>query len=99
MKKPSTVPVHHSIVVHDIPCDTDFDDVKCDLEHSLEEGTIKQVIILSHRLGKLLTSIRVDFSTSNFVTYLLKAGYVKLLNGRHLVKEYHLPSKVLTCDK
>ena len=30
---------------------------------------------------------------------MLEAGYIKLLHGRHLVKEYHLPSRVATCNK
>jgi hypothetical protein len=64
VKKPTTVLAHHSIVIHDISLDTDFDDVKYDLEQSLGKGTVKQVTRLYHSSGKQLTSIRVDFAAS-----------------------------------
>jgi len=99
VKKQSSTPAHHSIVVHDIPLDTDFDDVKSDLEQSLGKGTVKHVVRLVHNSGQQLSSIRVDFAASNFVTSMLEAGYVKMLHGRHTVKEYHLPSRVSICNK
>ncbi len=61
VKKSTTVPAHHSIVIHDILTDTDFDDVKYDLEQSLGKGSVKQITRLYHRSGKQLTPIRVDF--------------------------------------
>jgi hypothetical protein len=99
VRKSLSTPAHHSIVIHDISLDTDFDDVKNDLEQSMGKGTVKHVARLYQNSGKQLKSIRVDFAASNFVTSILETGSIKLLHGQHAVKEYHLPSRVSTCNK
>jgi hypothetical protein len=97
VNKPVTVPVHHSLVVHDICLDTDFDDVKECLEETFGRGSVIKIARLIHPSARPLWSIRVDFSSSVPVSTLLDSGFVNLLFSRHPVKPYHFPSRVPVC--
>lgn len=82
-KKPSRPPAHHSIVIHDIPTDCGFDDVREELDEKYGQDLVLNIARIYRRNGEPLPSIRVDFSSPRPVLSLLENGFIHLLYGRH----------------
>jgi hypothetical protein len=97
VKKPQQTPAHQSIVMHDAPLDWNFDEVKEDLQQRLGQNSVKDIVRLYHRSGSPLKSIRIDFANTLIVNNLLVSGFIVVGHGRHPVKEYHLPRRVIIC--
>jgi len=95
--KPASSSAHQSLIIHQIPFDVNFEDMKESLEETLRISCAKKVTRMFHRSGLPIASIRVNFTTSDIVASLLEDGFVNMLFGHHPVKEYHMPQRVFTC--
>jgi hypothetical protein len=91
---PVRVPPHHSIVVRDVPHSWQLPEIKNEIEDRYGNGSVRNIVRMYSRDGKPIPSIRLDASTSSYVSAFLEDGFINIGYGRHPVKEYRLPIRI-----
>jgi hypothetical protein len=91
---PIRVPPHHSIVVRDVPLSWQLPEIKNEIEDRYGNGSVRNIVRMYGRDGNPIPSIRLDTSTSSYISTFLKDSFINIGYGRHAVKEYHLPIRI-----
>jgi hypothetical protein len=91
---PVRVPPHHSIVVRDVPRSWQLPEIKNEIEDRYGNGSVRNIVRMYGRDGKPIPSIRLDASTSSYISTFLKDGFINIGYGRYPVKEYSLPIRI-----
>ena len=91
---PIRVPPHHSIVVRDVPLSWQLSEIKNEIEDGYGSGSVRNIVRMYGKDGNPMPSIRLDVTSSSFISTFLNDGFVNIGHGRHSVKEYRLPIRI-----
>jgi hypothetical protein len=91
---PNRVPPHLSSAVRDVPLSWLLPEIKNEIEERYGNESVRNIVRMYGRDGNLNLSIRLDTSTSSYISAFLKKSFINIRYGRHTVKEYHLPIRI-----